>query len=85
MRTIRETLAQLGLRLHDTDEATRKLAAFRKMYEPYVYALAMYLGHTLPPWITPQKGKDNWQTTAWAKSAGVIVEKPDTVTVDDHF
>ncbi len=85
LRTIRETLAQLGLRLHDTDEATRKLAGFRKMYEPYVYALAMYLGHTLPPWIAAKKGKDNWQTTAWAKSAGVIVEKPDKVTVDDHF
>jgi hypothetical protein len=85
LRTIRETLAQLGLRLHDTEEATRKLAAFRKMYEPYIYALASYLGHTLPPWISTKKGKDNWQTTAWAKSAGVIVEKPDTVMVDDHF
>jgi hypothetical protein len=85
LRSIRESLAQLGLRLHDTDEATHKLAAFRKMYEPYIYALAMYLGHTLPPWIAQQKGKDNWQTTAWAKAAGVIVEKPDTLTVDDHF
>jgi hypothetical protein len=85
LRTIRENLAQLGLRLHDSEEANRKLAGFRKMYEPYVYALASYLGHTLPPWIAATHGKDNWQTTAWAKSAGTIVEKPDTVTVDDHF
>jgi len=85
LRIIREMLAQHGLKLHDTEEATRKLGAFRKMYEPYIYALAEYLGHTLPPWIAPKKGKDNWQTTAWAKSAGVMVEKPDTVTVDDHF
>src|SRR6202035_5010986 len=85
LRRIRATLAEHGLRLHDTDEATHKLTAFRRMYEPYVYGLATYLNHTLPPWIPLKKGKDNWQTTAWAKSAGVIVEKPDTVTVDDHF
>jgi Ion channel len=82
---IRETLAQHGLRLHDSEEATRKLIGFRRMYEPYVYALAAYLNHTLPPWVFPKKGKDNWQTTAWAKSAGLFVEKPDTVGADDHF
>jgi hypothetical protein len=85
LRRIQATLAEHGLRLHDTEEATHKLTAFRRMYEPYVYGLATYLNHTLPPWIPVKKGKDNWQTTAWAKSAGLIVEKPDTVAVDDHF
>src|SRR5690242_16200043 len=70
LRRIRATLAEHGLRLHDTDEATDKLIAFRRMYEPYVYALATYLNHTLPPWIPLKKGKDNWQTTAWATAAG---------------
>ena len=73
------------MRLHDTDAATDKLTALRSMYEPYVYALAAYLNHTLPPWIPLKKGKDNWQTTAWAKATGVLVDKPDHVTVDDHF
>lgn len=85
LRRIRATLAEHGLRLHDTDEATDKLTAFRRMYEPYVYALATYLNHTLPPWIPLKKGKDNWQTTAWATAAGIVVEKPEHVTVDDHF
>jgi Ion channel len=84
-RRIRATLAEHGLRLHDTGEATDNLTAFRRMYEPYVYALATYLNHTLPPWIPLKKRKDNWQTTAWATAAGIVVEKPDHVTVDDHF
>ena len=85
LRRIRATLAEHGMRLHDTDAATDKLTALRSMYEPYVYALAAYLNHTLPPWIPLKKGKDNWQTTAWAKATGVLVDKPDHVTVDDHF
>jgi hypothetical protein len=85
LRRIRATLSQHGMCLHETDEATRKLTDFRNMYEPYVYALASYLNHTLPSWIPIKKGKDNWQTTAWATQAGVVFEKPDHVTVDDHF
>jgi hypothetical protein len=85
LRRIRATLSQHGMCLHETDEATRKLTDFRNMYEPYVYALATYLNHTLPSWIPIKKGKDNWQTTAWATQAGVVLEKPDRVTVDDHF
>jgi len=32
-----------------------------------------------------KKGKDNWQTTAWAQSAGLIEKEVATVIVDDHF
>ena len=82
---IRDILAQHGLKLHDGEEADRKLIAFRKMYEPYIYALATYLNQTLPPWIPPRKGKDNWQTTAWAQSAGLIDKEVATVVADEHF
>ncbi len=85
LRHIRDILAQHGMKLHDGEEADRKLATFRKMYEPYIYALANYLNQTLPPWIPQKKGKDNWQTTAWAQSAGLIDKEPATVAVDDHF
>ncbi len=85
LRHIRDVLAQHGMKLHDGEEADRKLAALRKMYEPYIYALANYLNQTLPPWIPPKKGKDNWQTTAWAQSAGLIDKEIATVIADDHF
>jgi hypothetical protein len=82
LRRIRETLAQHGLQLHDTEAADRQLITLRNMYEPYIYALATYLNHTLPPWIPEKKGKDNWQTTAWGEAAGLIERKAETV---DHF
>src|SRR5690348_13314152 len=85
LRRIRDTLAQHGMKLHDGEEADRKLLEFRKMYEPYIHALANYLNQTLPPWIPQKKGKDNWQTTAWAQSAGVIDKEVATVVADDHF
>jgi hypothetical protein len=82
---IRDTLAQHGLKLKDGEEADRKLIGVRGMYEPYVFALANYLNLTLPPWIPEKKGKDNWQTTAWGESAGLVEKKPHAVGIDDHF
>jgi Ion channel len=82
---IRDTLAQHGMKLRDGEEADARLVEFRKMYEPYIYALANYLNQTLPPWIPQKKGKDNWQTTAWAKSAGLVDKAVATAVADDHF
>jgi hypothetical protein len=56
------------------------------MYEPYIYGLAEYLKQSLPPWIPQKKGKDNWQTTAWALQSGVVDEKNVRTVVDEeHF
>jgi len=85
LRRIRDILAQHGMKLHDGEQADRKLSEFRKMYEPYIYALANYLNQKLPPWIPQKKGKDNWQTTAWAQSAGVIDKEVATTVADEHF
>ena len=82
---IRGTLAQHGLKLKDGEDADRKLTAMRGMYEPYIFALANYLGQSLPPWIPQKKGKDNWQTTAWGESAGLVEKKTHALGVDDHF
>jgi hypothetical protein len=85
LRRIRDTLAQHGLKLHDGEEADRKLIGLRGMYEPYIYALATYLNQALPPWIPQKKGKDNWQTTAWGEAAGLVEKKTEAVAVDEHF
>jgi hypothetical protein len=82
---IRETLAQHGMKLRDGDEANARLTELRRMYEPYVYALANHLSLPLPPWIPEHKSRDNWQTTAWAQTAGVLEREEAAAILDDHF
>ena len=84
LRNIRDVLAQNGLKLHDGEAVDRRLIELRNMYEPYIFALAALLNQTLPPWIPIKKGKDNWQTTAWGQTAGLI-EKHHSHAHDDHF
>ena len=84
LHRLRETLASHGMNLSRTPQADKKLAELRQMYEPYVYALAMHLNQSLPPWIPASKGKDNWQTTAWAQTNGLI-QAEKAMLHDDHF
>jgi len=85
LRHIRDVLAEHGLKLRDGEAADQKLTKLRNMYEPYIYSLGTYLRQPLPPWIPLKKGKDNWQTTAWAQITGQLQKGGPTVTVDDHF
>ena len=89
LRQIRDTLAAHGTKLRNGEEADQQLLKLRSMYEPFIYSLATHLSQTLPPWIPQKKGKDNWQTTAWARESGLLdkVDKKDgtTVGVDEHF
>ena len=82
---IREMLAQHGWHVRDGEEAAEQLAELRKMYEPYLYALAEYLSLTLPPWIPAAKAKDNWQTMAWGRSAGLSEKEAAAIGAEDHF
>ncbi len=82
---MRDILAQHGMKLRDGEEADRRLGELRRMYEPYLYALGSYLNLSLPPWIPEKKGRDNWQTTAWAKAAGAAEQEEAAAAVaDDH-
>jgi Ion channel len=81
---LRATLAEHGLQLRDSPEAQQQLTALRGSYESYIYALAVYLNQTLPPWIPQAKGKDNWQTSGWGQRSDLGKEE-EKVTVDDHF
>jgi hypothetical protein len=83
LRLIRETLEKHGTKLAETPEADQKLAELRKLYEPYVYALAERFDQTLPPWVPAKKSKDNWQTTAWAKTTNGTAAA--ALVHDDHF
>lgn len=67
---MRAELRTAGFRLRGTDEAERKLADYRKLYEPFAQALADYLCFRVPDWLPPAKAVDNWQTTAWGRQPG---------------
>jgi len=90
---LREMLAKRGIRLNDKPEAEKKLRHLRSLYEAYALGLARTLLITLPPWMHPEKRKDNWQSGPWDKA--IQAADPDThplsesvqvpVHVDDHF
>jgi hypothetical protein len=45
--------------------ASDRLKAIRKTYEPYLAALGVHLLMDLPPWLPADDAEDNWETTAW--------------------
>jgi ion channel len=82
---MRAILTKHGWKLLEGQDADRKLADLRNMYEPYLFALAEYLSLSLPPWMPAEKAKDNWRTTAWGRSAGLVEKEAATIGAEDHF
>ena len=60
-----ETLAKMGIQLHDEETAEQRLADLRDQYEPYIIAMAKYLQMPLPGWLLEEATIDDWQTSAW--------------------
>ncbi|HEY6946571.1 MAG TPA: potassium channel family protein [Candidatus Acidoferrum sp.] len=85
VKRIGDVFVQHGMKALDLEEMEERLAELRNMYEPYLYALAEYLSLSLPPWIPAEKAKDNWQTTAWGRSAGLVEKEGAAIGADDHF
>jgi hypothetical protein len=85
VKRIRDMFVQHGMKVGNAEEMGERLAELRNMYEPYLFALAEYLSLSLPPWIPAAKGKDNWQTTAWGRSAGLVEKEAAAIGVEDHF
>ena len=85
LQRLRTTLARHGMKLRDTSEADEKLTELRRLYEPYVQALADHLDQRLPPWIPEKTQKDNWQTTAWAQVTGNLEKETASLLHDYHF
>jgi len=83
---LRAILTRAGRHLKDEDEALAELKRLRRMYEPYVVALACRLLITLPPWVGPVRSKDNWQSSAWDKMLAQQEETPSRAVIrDGHF
>lgn len=62
---LKESLAEVGLHLRQEEQAEQRLANIRRMYEPFIYALADHLLVNLPPWVPASRTVDDWQTSAW--------------------
>jgi hypothetical protein len=73
---LRAALVASGIKLRESAATDEKLSGLRQMYEPYVNSLADYLLVTIPDWISPTHTFDNWQTSAWGRISGGIVESP---------
>jgi hypothetical protein len=84
---LRAALAEVGLLLRDGEDAERRLAELRKIYEPFVQALANHLLVNLPPWVPATRTVDDWQTSAWDHFAPWSPDKLEEIThiiVDHH-
>src|SRR5207302_185022 len=73
-----------GREAGDAGGAARQLAELRRLYEPYVAALARHLAVTLPPWVRQGERPDNWQTSAWEKPKA-LPRLGGSQVRDDHF
>jgi hypothetical protein len=88
---LRQILAERGVKVRDDGEAEEKLASLRAQYEPYAQATARNLFITLPPWVHPEKKKDNWQAGPWDRAiqarslAGLGGKTEHFPRTDDHF
>src|SRR5260370_9089213 len=66
---LRERLASGGMQLLARPDLEDRLTELRRMYEPYVEALARYLALSLPPWGREVERPGNRQTSALRKAA----------------
>ncbi len=85
LKSLRAGLEASGLRIREGDEVERTLTELRRMYEPYVHALAHYLRIAVPPWISETGRPDNWQTSAWGRVSGVNAPSLPQSAEKEHF
>ena len=80
---LRERLAGDGMKLKARPDLEVRLVELRRMYEPYVLAMARYLALPLPPWVRERERPDNWQTSAWDRVVKLPARAPGAG--DEHF
>jgi hypothetical protein len=81
----RAHLVQNGVNFYDKADAPERIAELRVLYEPYLYALSRRLLMTLPPWIHPERKKDNWQGGPWDRAIQARALEHPGHAADDHF
>lgn len=81
-----DSLAEVGLNFSHEESAEKKLYELRRMYEPFVNAIADHLLVNLPPWVQSERTVDDWQTSAWDHFAELSPERLAEIThiIVDH-
>jgi len=82
---LRQRLAAGGVSLRDRPDFEQRLTELRRMYEPYVAALAHYLAVPLPPWVREVERPDNWQTSAWDRVVKLPARGRAAGSEEEHF
>jgi len=85
LNRLRQSLAERGVKLRDGVQFEEKLSYLRSLYEPYAVAIALNLSITLPPWIHPEKHKDNWQAGPWDRAIQARGLAGRVQSMDEHF
>jgi Ion channel len=79
-----DELESLGIELRERPGIEPKFRELRKMYEPFVNSLAIYLVLKLPPIRAEGHVVDNWQTSAWMRRTQGIGKLALAEPGDDH-
>ena len=82
---LRASLADAGLKLRDSAEATQAIIELRGLYEPVVNALADHLLFAIPGFLPSAPPVDNWQTSPWMPRSPGLVSLPGVRVGDSHF
>ena len=83
---LQANLAAAGYSFRNEPDMYDRLEEMRKLYEPFVYSLGIFLCMDLPPWIPSGKLADNWQTTAWNKDSALSAKYSlEGHSHEDHF
>src|SRR5450755_2749003 len=85
LKRLRQKLAERGVTLREGAAFEEKLAHLRSQYEPYAAAIALNLSIDLPPWIHPDRQKDNWQAGPWDRAIQARSLAGRVQGMDDHF
>ena len=79
-----DDLERAGLAIRDRSKVEAKFLELRRMYEPFVHGLSIYLALKLPPIRAEGHGVDNWQTSAWMRKTNGIGKLARAEPGDDH-
>jgi voltage-gated potassium channel Kch len=85
LKRLRQKLAERGVKLGEGAAFEDKLSHLRSLYEPYAVAIARNLSITLPPWIHPDRQRDNWQAGPWDRAIQARSLAGRVQSMDDHF
>ena len=78
-----ERYPALDIRIDDHAEPISEL---RRLYEPYIHALATYFHMKVPPWFAEDGRQDNWQASAWdRRSVGRKAGRDSDQHDGEHF